>query len=196
MTDELRGVNPETGMTEDIEEARRVGLLLVDMLKQILDSPLLRLNVPLGFYMDVAGVLVTVESLLKRLSQAQYIRELALMVYGYVPLEVEQEIQVRGYSETLPTTHPDAPRPPLDELANVDPELVKQSRLLSEVVKQAQQERAARRDRQAPGAASPPGSDASSGGVGLSPEVESFLLGLSEKLKREGGGEEKPGLNN
>ncbi len=102
----FHSVDRVTGMLQDIEEVREVGLGLATILKDMLSHPFMRIIMPPG--------------LLQTRSQASFVRETSRLL-GENPLKVEYEISKAGLSEELPSTHPDAPRPNLPPLDPNDP---------------------------------------------------------------------------
>src|SRR5258708_21493576 len=97
MTDEekLHSINRETGMLEDINEVREVGLGLAMILKDLLSDPFTRMRMPPGLLLDSASYAVMCEGLLRTQSQAQFVRETSRLV-GENPLKVEYEISKAG----------------------------------------------------------------------------------------------------
>jgi hypothetical protein len=139
---EFTSLNPETGLLEDPEEVVQLALDLLIFIRQLLSSDLLRMLLPQGFFLAAAAILVNAESMLIPTSQANYLRQLALDAYGYIPVEVEYQISARGYSEVLPKTHPNAPRPPLPDVSMVDPEIVHQSYFVRKAIEGIRSEQA------------------------------------------------------
>lgn len=173
----FRSINNETGLLEDIEEVRELGLGLVGLLKQILRHPVIRLLMSPGEFIDDVSFTVMCESLLTIMSQAEFVRRTAGAA-GFDPLTVEREIRDSGLSETLPRSHPDAPKPALPPLDPNDP-LVKDSIYLSEIARH-------------PEWLATSGSKAEK--VELSPEMEKFLLDLLRKEKDEPEADQPPAL--
>lgn len=133
--EDFRSINPETGLLEDIDEVRAAGLIAVDFVKRLVMSPGLQMLLPMPLKVDIAGIVASVETLLTPMSQAEYMRQLALMVYGHISPQMAFAIRERGYSEVLPPTHPDAPKPDISDVAlRSDDPLVRRSALLSALV--------------------------------------------------------------
>ncbi|SRR5713101_110551 len=117
MDDTYKSLNLETGLLEDIDEVRQVGLVLSSLFKKILTNPVFSLIVSVGMRVDLATIVASSEVMLRPTSQAAYMRQLLMLTYGVLTTEMEEAIRAVGYSETLPTTHPDAPQPDV----SVDP---------------------------------------------------------------------------
>ena len=105
--EKFRSRNDETGMLEDIDEVRRVGVTLAGILQSILLSPILQLSMPPGLFLDVVTMVIQAETMLHTVSEADTLRLLSGLL-GKGPLEVEAQIRLLGLSEKLPVTHPDA----------------------------------------------------------------------------------------
>src|SRR5258707_5770863 len=114
MTDDeqFHSIDRVTGMLQDIEEVREVGLGLAVILKDMLSHPFMRIIMPPGLLLDSASYAVMCEGLLQTRSQASFVRETSRLL-GENSLKVEYEISKAGLSEELPSTNPDAPRPSL-----------------------------------------------------------------------------------
>jgi len=155
----------ETGMLEDPEEIRQVAMLVVSSFKKVLSHPIISALLPVGVKLDMAALLVSVESMLHTMSQAAYLRQLALVSYGYIWPAFEEELRGMGYSETLPTTHPDAPHPvppPMDP----NSQEVRTSSVLQQIMKEQEEKPAEPR-------------------VDLPQGLEDFLKGLGADEKKE-----------
>jgi hypothetical protein len=139
---EFQSLNPETGLLDDPEEVVMLALDLLIFIRQLLDSDLLRRQMPQGFFLDAAAILVSAESMLIPTSQANYLRQLAIIAYGFIPASVEYSIRSMGYSETLPKTHPDAPHPPLTDVSLVNPAIVEESYFLKKAIEDIKAEQA------------------------------------------------------
>lgn len=163
-------------MLEDIEEARQAGLIAIDFVKRWLMSPLMQRHFSTPFKIDLATLLVTSESLLRPMSQAAFMRQMSLLIYGFIGPQMEETIRQVGYSEVLPQTHPDAIHPILPALSEQDP-TVRQSYILSALAQEnktqplaaTEGEMAREPEPQAPNPE--PMSE-------LPPNVEAFLRGL------------------
>src|SRR5260221_13177913 len=88
----FHSIDRVTGMLQDIEEVREVGLGLATILKDMLSHPFMRLIMPPG--------------LLQTLSQASFVRETSRLL-GENPLNMEYEISNAVLSEEWPSTHPE-----------------------------------------------------------------------------------------
>ena len=129
----FHSINRVTGMLQDIEEVREVGLGLATILKDMLSHPFMRIIMPPGLLLDSASYAVMCEGLLQTRSQASFVRETSRLL-GENPLKVEYEISKAGLSEELPSTHPDAPHPVLPPLDPNDPS-VQSSWFLSQIAR-------------------------------------------------------------
>src|SRR6266702_1025679 len=134
MQEEFASLNKETGMLGDPEEIRHVALLVISSFKRVLSNPFISMILPIGVKLDLAALIVNVESLLHTMSQAAYLRQLALVSYGYIGPVFDEELQKMGYSETLPTTHPSAPHPVPPLMNPASPE-VREGMRLEEILK-------------------------------------------------------------
>jgi len=174
MQEEFASLNKETGMLGDPEEIRHVALLVISSFKRVLSNPFISMILPIGVKLDLAALIVNVESLLHTMSQAAYLRQLALVSYGYIGPAFEEELQKMGYSEVLPTTHPNAPHPvppPMDPNSRE----VRDSMILQEILK--------REYEQSPGPTQPPDRDVPR--TELPPGLDEFLKGLIDPPKEE-----------
>lgn len=167
---EFKSLNKETGMLEDIDEVRRVGVILVNILHRLLLSPSIRLTMSPGMFLDMVTTVIFSESLFHTLSEADAMR-LASGLLGLGPLEMEEQIRELGLSEKLPPTHPDAAshKMPLDPLDPDNP-LVRDSEVLRRSL-----ERRKEKD-----------SEKKAERVELPPTLEAFLKELSLEDKQEG----------
>lgn len=166
--DEFVSLNRETGMLEDPDEIRRAALTALITIKKLLSNPLMALVIPIGVRLDVASLLVMVESFLRPTSQAAYLRQLALLSYGYIDARFDEQIREMGYSETLPTTHPDAPHPIPPPMDPNSPE-VKGSLVLQDILRREQSRTAQPQEPK----------------VDLPKDLEEFLKSLNEGPPKE-----------
>ena len=163
---EFKSLNKETGMLEDIDEVRKVGVMLAGILQTVLLSPFVRLTMPPGMYLDTVTTAILGESLLRTISEADAVRLLSGLL-GSGPLEAEAQIRRFGLSEKLPPTHPNSITnqtqfPPLDP----NDQLVKDSEMLQRVIELSKEKHDER--------------------VELPASVENFLKELQQEDKQEG----------
>jgi hypothetical protein len=126
---EYHSVNDKTGMLEDIEEIRDAGAKVADILQTIIKHPLFQVFTDFGLLFDTASFAVSAESMFRPMSQAEYYQKLGEAV-GIDPLVVAREIAAGGLSDTLPPSHPEAPKMDAPQLDPNDP-VVKSSAILS-----------------------------------------------------------------
>lgn len=132
--EEFKSFNPRTGMLDDIDEVRQVGLNLAGFLKDMIADPMFAMFFSPGLRFDLVTMAVTSEALLQPTSHAQYIREMA-NTWGVPRLYTEAMIHRSGISETLPASHPDAPKANFPPLTPDNP-LLKDSKFLQDMVKE------------------------------------------------------------
>jgi hypothetical protein len=101
----------ETGLLTDIDEVRAMADRLAVILQSIIADPLVVLELMLspGLKIDIVMAVATGRSMLSVTSQAAFIRNMGQML-GNNPVDMEMAIKNIGVSETLPSTHPDAPQ--------------------------------------------------------------------------------------
>lgn len=115
-----KSLNEETGMIEDINEVRDLSLRIIKSYRHILSSPIVQLATPYSMQIDLVTMLASAESMIRHMSQADYLRIVGTGL-GATPSATEEYIKLLGASETLALTHPDAPRPDIDEEMAIDP---------------------------------------------------------------------------
>ena len=164
---QFKSLNKETGLLEDIDETRVVGLAMVHTLQNLLMSPMVRLTTPPGVFIDMVLMAVLSEARLRVLPEADMVRLLSGLL-GAGPLEVEDQIREFHLSEKLPPTHPDAVTQNTD-FGPLDPEnpIVKNSKALQRMMASDKQQKKEPR-------------------VELPPTLEAFLKELQQEDKPEG----------
>jgi hypothetical protein len=123
--------NEETGMLEDIEEVRRVGVSLAHFIERMLLHPVLQILLPASVLVDNATMAVAMESMLRPMSQAEFSRLLGGLLH-LSEEEIEEQVRKYGLSEVYPMSHPLAAKVEEPTLDPNDP-FVKQSSVLSEI---------------------------------------------------------------
>ncbi len=131
--DPLASMNTETGMLQDIDAIRAVGLQAVRYAQISISLPAMALYLDLGSIFDIIVALVDAEAMLTPMSQADYFRRRGELM-GIDPRETDALIKEYRLSETFPITHPQATRYELPALDPNDP-LVRDSRFLSELAR-------------------------------------------------------------
>lgn len=173
---EYKSVNPYTGLLEDPEEVKRLAVSLLSFSRALVSAPLMRMLLPRSFFFDAGAFLAGAETLLVPTTQAQYMRQLAILVYGSLDAETERQIRAWGYSETLPVTHPDAPHP-VESMQGFDREL-QDSRILQTAIEQIAQEDADRAAQEHP-------IEEGLSETQLAEQVQSFLDNLIAQLEND-----------
>jgi hypothetical protein len=133
-----KSYNEKTGMIEDINEVRKMGIKLARFVLMLANDTPLRLFMPEGLRLDTVVYAVSAMSLLQPTSQAQFMRELARAL-GTSDEAIEELIRDAGLSELLPEGHPDAPKIDAPLLDPNDPE-VRQSAILSHIAEEQQKQ--------------------------------------------------------
>ena len=168
----FNSLNRDTGLIEDINEVRELGIGLANFIIMMVNHPLLQFFIPEGAKLDAIALAVSSKSMMMPMSQADYMRALGNAA-GERKEFIEFQIRAQHLSEVLPTTHPDAPKTNLPPLDPNDP-VVRESIILSELAKHDE------RDKQR---MTPPLSPEEH--VRLSDELEAFLSSLGS-LDRPG----------
>jgi hypothetical protein len=138
----LESLNVETGLLEDVDAIREIGIRSTHLAQVLLQMPMAHLLFDQGQLVDLAIALSSSESMLSYMSQANYHRRLGQLV-GADPRETEELIAAYKLSEVLPLTHPQAVKPEQEVLDPNHP-LVKESRVLQQIL--AEQEDSKRQE--------------------------------------------------
>ncbi len=164
---EFRSYDDQTGMLQDIDEVREAGVRLAWIIKRMLTHPVLSMLIPRGLVIDTATYVLSIESMLRHMPQAEYYRLLASTI-GIPSGEIEVEIKKYGISEVYPMSHPNATILNLPPLDPNDP-FIKQSAVLSAIAEMQAKDPTF-------GKKALPKEET----IALSPELEAFLGSLTE----------------
>jgi hypothetical protein len=144
--DQFQSLNEETGLLEDKEEIRLAAAQVADILQTILKNPMIQLFTGFGLLLDTASFAVSMESMFRPMSQAEYYERLGDAM-GIDPVTMRLEIAAKGLSRTLPITHPQAPTMNLPPLDPNNP-LVRSSSVLSAIAKEERKPKESTRQEQ------------------------------------------------
>src|SRR5258708_89616 len=135
--DRWKSLNFETGMVEDLEDARTLILKLAQLLADLLTHPMIDFLMPEGIRMDYALLTVGARSMAEFTSEADFMRSVAVLS-GQGREAGELIVLMSGLSETLPSTHPAIEKHHLSEaeLAGMQP---MGSEILDSILKQEQE---------------------------------------------------------
>lgn len=110
MNDEFHSYDPETGVLQDIEEIRTLGLALVELLSGMLANPVVQMSLPMSLLGRCAGACASSISALRQTSQAEHYRIIARII-GLSEKDARDATREFGLSETYPNQHKKATPP-------------------------------------------------------------------------------------